>query len=137
MTLVALFSEGATKVTPTLRQLLICRPQVDLGIAGTPPEKSMYLSVLRQTGIHRQTGDGWHFSAPARTADEGIGKVWHAITEFFAQSETNFSVATMNYWPISREASGRHSESKELATRCVNGWLNVPRRSGTGLPTRR
>ena len=37
--------------------------QLDLGIVGTPPEKSMYLSVLRQTGIHRKTGDCWHFSA--------------------------------------------------------------------------
>lgn len=61
--------------------------QLDLGISGTPPEKSMYLSVLRQPGIHRNTADGWHFSAPSRTADEGIRSVWSAIIEYFSQSE--------------------------------------------------
>ena len=61
--------------------------QPDLSISGTPPEKSMYLSVLYQTGIHRKSGDNWHFSAPHRNADVGIGKVWSAITNYFAQSE--------------------------------------------------
>jgi hypothetical protein len=61
--------------------------QPDLGIAGTPPEKSMYLSVLRQTGIHRKAADGCQFSAPARDGDGGLREVWHAITAFFSQSE--------------------------------------------------
>ena len=30
-----------------------------LGIAGFPPHKSIYLSLLKQTGIHRQTEEGW------------------------------------------------------------------------------
>lgn len=61
--------------------------QSELGIEGTPPEKSMYLSVLRQTGIHRKSGDAWHFGGPHRNADEGTRKVWAAINEYFAQSE--------------------------------------------------
>ncbi len=59
----------------------------DLGIVGTPPEKSMYLSLFRQTGIHRETGESCHFSGPARTADEGMRKVWSAIAAYFAESE--------------------------------------------------
>lgn len=31
--------------------------------------------------------EGWHFSAPSRTADEGVRRVWSAIVEYFAQSE--------------------------------------------------
>ena len=71
--------------------------QLDLGIVRTPPEKSMYLSVLRQTGIHHKTGDCWHFSAPSRNADEGIRKVWSAITEYFTQSEREAGPITTLY----------------------------------------
>ena len=71
--------------------------QADLGILGTPPEKSMYLSVLHQTRIHRRTGDRCHFSAPSRTANDGIRKVWSAITEFFAQSEREARPITALY----------------------------------------
>jgi len=81
-------SSAAAGARRSLIEAMIERSdQLDLGILGTPPEKSMYLSVLHQTGIHRKTGDGWQFSAPARTADEGIRKVWSAITEYFTQSE--------------------------------------------------
>ena len=61
--------------------------QAELGISGTPPEKSMYLSVLHRTGMHRKSGDTWHFGKPHSAADEGTRKVWSAITEYFAQSE--------------------------------------------------
>jgi hypothetical protein len=42
--------------------------QAQLAIEGYPPERSMYESVLRATGLHRETGAGkWGFFAP----DEG------------------------------------------------------------------
>ncbi|MCX5752985.1 MAG: hypothetical protein NTW97_04980, partial [Candidatus Krumholzibacteria bacterium] len=81
-------SSAAAAARRNLIEAMIQRgDQLDLGIVGTPPEKSMYLCVLRQTGIHRKTGECWQFSSPSRTADEGIRKVWSAITENFAQSE--------------------------------------------------
>jgi len=52
--------------------------QPNLGIVGTPPEKSMYLSLLARPSIHRKSADGWHFGPPARNADEGIH---HAPTQ--------------------------------------------------------
>ena len=91
-------SSAAAAARRNLVEAMIERgDQIDLGIAGTPPEKSIYLSLLQQTGIHRKTGDGWHFSAPVRNADEGIRKVWHAITEYFAQSEREAGPVTALY----------------------------------------
>jgi len=34
-----------------------------------PPEMSMYLSVLKQTGLHRQDGDAWQVGEPHHRAD--------------------------------------------------------------------
>jgi len=55
----------------------------DLGIQGTPPHKSMYLSVLKTTGMHRHGSDGWHFASPREKADAGLHAVWEAIEEFY------------------------------------------------------
>jgi hypothetical protein len=44
----------------------------DLGIEQTPPEKAIYLSVLKDSGLHAQGEDGWAFRTPARSSD------WHA-----------------------------------------------------------
>ena len=91
-------SSAAAAARRNLIEAMIERgDQGDLGIVGTPPEKSMYLSLLRQTGIHRKTGDCWHFSAPLRTADEGMRKVWSAITGYFGQSEREAGPVTALY----------------------------------------
>jgi hypothetical protein len=34
-----------------------------------PPEMSMYLSVLKRTGLHRQNGDSWRIGEPHRNSD--------------------------------------------------------------------
>ncbi len=34
-----------------------------------PPEMSMYLSVLRKTGLHRQRGDSWRIAEPSHQGD--------------------------------------------------------------------
>lgn len=44
----------------------------DLGIEQTPPEKAIYLSVLKDSGLHGEGEDGWTFRAPARTSN------WHS-----------------------------------------------------------
>jgi hypothetical protein len=59
--------------------------QERLGIVGTPPEMSMYASVLGATGIHREELTGYCFGAP--TQDAGLIKVWEAIDAFFAGCE--------------------------------------------------
>ena len=59
--------------------------EASLGLSGNPPEMSMYASVLRATGIHRQDGDSWVFGEPQ--TDPGLRKVWDAIERFFVDCE--------------------------------------------------
>jgi hypothetical protein len=56
-----------------------------LGIQGTPPEMSMYVSVLAATKIHRREATGYAFGAPEGDAD--LVQVWSAMESFFAGSE--------------------------------------------------
>jgi hypothetical protein len=54
-----------------------------LGITGNPPEKSIYLSVLQKTGIHRVVDDVHQFAGPHHRSDPGVRAVWARIEEFF------------------------------------------------------
>lgn len=58
----------------------------DLGIVGTPPEKSMYLSVLAKPGIHRLIDGVLQFGKPHNRADHGIRATWTAIEGFFERA---------------------------------------------------
>lgn len=56
-----------------------------LGFAGTPPEVSIYSSVLAATGIHRLENGIYCFGSPR---EEGaLAEVWGEITRFFADCE--------------------------------------------------
>lgn len=52
---------------------------------GYGPEVTMYYSVLRETGIHRQNKDGWGFYPPSETS--GVSQIWQAIDNFCLQSK--------------------------------------------------
>ena len=56
-----------------------------LGIEGTPPELSMYASILERTGIHRLEEAGYAFGEPK--GDAGLLEVWHEMERFFGQCE--------------------------------------------------
>ncbi len=51
----------------------------DLGLQGQGPEVSIYISVLKNTGIHRQEDGVWGFYPPTET---GIIATWQAIEDF-------------------------------------------------------
>jgi hypothetical protein len=79
-------SSAAAKARRLLVEAMVQRGgQECLGIVGTPPEMSMYASVLGATGIHREEPAGYCFGAP--TQDAGLIKVWEAIEGFFAACE--------------------------------------------------
>jgi len=44
----------------------------NLGIEQTPPEKAIYLSLLKNTGLHAKHGDQWAFVVPSKDS------TWHA-----------------------------------------------------------
>lgn len=56
-----------------------------LGIIGTPPEMSMYASVLAAPKIHRCDAAGYTFGPPE--GDPNLLATWSAIERFFANSE--------------------------------------------------
>ena len=60
--------------------------QPDLGFDENefPPEKTIYISLLKNTGIHRQDEDGAYvFGAPT---DEKVMEFWNACEEFVAKT---------------------------------------------------
>ena len=58
-----------------------------LGIQGTPPERSMYESLLRAPGLHRKKEAKWTFQRPLPKADPALAAVWKEIEHFFEQGE--------------------------------------------------
>lgn len=44
-----------------------------------PPERTIYLSLLKETGIHQRQGDNWTFGAPA---NESFLPLWNACEDF-------------------------------------------------------
>lgn len=81
-------SSSAAAARRNLIEAMITRSaEPELGIVGTPPEKSMYLSVLATPGIHRKSPNGWRFGRPDTKAGPSIAAAWNAMLEFFRQSE--------------------------------------------------
>jgi hypothetical protein len=58
-----------------------------LGIEGTPPERSMYETLLRASGLHRRQGDGFAFLPPGPKAEQPIKDLWKALDEFLNGTE--------------------------------------------------
>lgn len=81
-------SSAAAAARRNLLELMITKSnQPELGITGYPPEKSIYLSVLAQHGIHAERAEGWTFGPPADKANAGVRAVWDAIQTFFGSAE--------------------------------------------------
>jgi len=52
-----------------------------LGIEGYPPERSIYESVIAQSGIHVKSGDGYVLREPSKNAATNLLPVWRRIEE--------------------------------------------------------
>lgn len=69
-----------------LDRILTYPDQPDLGFGAEefPPEKTIYITLLKNTGIHRQDEDGAYvFGAPT---DDRIMEFWNACEEFVAKT---------------------------------------------------
>jgi hypothetical protein len=61
--------------------------QLGMDEKGTPPEMSMYLSVLRKAGLHRKVGDGWALMEPPECDDPcRVRPVFARIAELLEQA---------------------------------------------------
>ncbi|WP_138550919.1 hypothetical protein [Pseudoalteromonas rubra] len=68
-----------------LQRMLENSEQEGLGIEKFPPEKSMYLSILKQHDIHKMVDDEWKLVAPCDGAD--LFPVWEKIEEFIDSTQ--------------------------------------------------
>lgn len=58
-----------------------------LGITRYPPEMSIYLSLLWDTGIHRSVAGVWGFHPPEPSDKNRMGPTWKAIETFLGECE--------------------------------------------------
>jgi hypothetical protein len=58
-----------------------------LGIEKHPPEVSLYLSVLRESGLHHREGDQWEFGPPVDEDRSRVAPLWEAIDVFLSSTE--------------------------------------------------
>jgi hypothetical protein len=73
-----------------------------LGFTGYPPERSMYESLLLQTGIHRLNGEGqWEIGRP-NDSDKGLQAAW----DFVLSSAHSDDLMPKNVQELFRELSG-------------------------------
>ncbi|MBI4524601.1 MAG: hypothetical protein HY695_12405 [Deltaproteobacteria bacterium] len=81
-------SSAAAAARMRLLELMFANPDApDLGLPPDrkPPEKSMYLSVLKETGLHHERDGKWHIGLPEGKEDPShiapaINKIWELIS---------------------------------------------------------
>jgi hypothetical protein len=79
-----LTSQGAAARRNLIEAMWLRHNQPQLDIQGYPPERSMYESVLKTSGLHQQDSAGqWKFAPPSVSADEAdplnLHHVWQTI----------------------------------------------------------
>ena len=58
-----------------------------LGLEGYPPERAIYETLFRASGLHREDADGvWRFGPPPADDPLKLAPTWERITTFFAAS---------------------------------------------------
>jgi hypothetical protein len=85
-------SSSATAARRDLIEAMIAHTAEEaLGIQGTPPERSMYESILAAPGLHRKDKESgeWGFQPPKRKTDPALADVWRAIDRFLTETETH------------------------------------------------
>ena len=89
-------SQAAAARRRLIEGMLNSQQQEKLGIKGYPPEMSIYLSLLFNTGIHRRVSGGWGFHPPKAGNKTRIYFTWQEIEKFLSKcEETRQSVATL------------------------------------------
>ena len=71
-----------------LRRLMDNRHQEDLGFKKDqyPPDKTIYLSLLKNTGLHRKENGIWDFYAPHKGSD--LYSLWTICEDFYQDSKS-------------------------------------------------
>ncbi len=77
-----LSSQGAAARRNLIEAMLRRAELPQLGIEGYPPERSMYESILRAGGLHKEEGPGvWALHGPPPDDPLGLQPVWQVFTD--------------------------------------------------------
>lgn len=81
-------SSAAAKARRNLIEQMLDRAHEEqLGITGYPPERAIYESIFRQSGVHRQESDGaWRFGAPSDADPLRLKPAWAVLQEYIESS---------------------------------------------------
>ncbi len=82
-----LSSQAAAARNKLLAAMLRNRSDNGLGIDKYPPERAIYLALLRSPGIHRRVGDCWVFGRPTKKDEFNLRPVWQRIEDFVRDTE--------------------------------------------------
>ena len=87
-----------------LRRMALNEGLMRLGIDGFPPEGGLFESLLKATGLYRETVHGWRFVAPTPDDDPCLlVPAWEAATDLLRDNE-NRSVSVSEIYRIWRQA---------------------------------
>lgn len=85
-----------------LRRMALNEGESRLGIGGFPPEGGLFESLLKATGLYRETAHGWRFAEPAPDPCL-LAPAWRAATVFLKAND-NRTVSLEEIYGIWREA---------------------------------
>ena len=80
-------SQAAAARKKLIAGMLESQQHEKLGIDGYPPEMSIYLSLLFDTGIHRNVSGIWGFHPPHTDDKNRISLTWSEIEKFLSECE--------------------------------------------------
>ena len=80
-------SQAASARKKLIGGMLNSQQQEKLGIKGYPPEMSIYLSLLFDTGIHRCVSGVWGFHPPHTDDKNRFSPTWSEIEKFLGECE--------------------------------------------------
>ena len=87
-----------------LRRMALNEGEARLGIDRFPPEGGLFESVLKATGLYRETAHGWRFVEPATDDDPCLlAPAWKAATDFLRAND-NRTVSLDEIYDIWRQA---------------------------------
>ena len=96
-------STAAARARRNLIEAMILHGDVpQLGFEGSPPEVSMYRSLLEAHGLHCQRAEGWGFGPPKET----LQPLWDAVDEFLRDTEVGRRLLSELYDRLRRPPLG-------------------------------
>lgn len=95
-----LSSQGAAARRNLIEAMWLRETEPQLGITGYPPERSMYESILAQSGLHRQEQNGaWGFYSSPSSDPLKLASVWTAVSQWiFTDQPQQRSVAELFHY---------------------------------------